>query len=85
MQDSGSLVTRVGTQSGNRAGKWLDGNAKGRPLAAAPPVSTSTSSVRDQTSAPWQCLNFLPDPQGQSALRPGVPQVVGSFSSKPGT
>jgi hypothetical protein len=20
--------------------------------------------------APWQCLNFLPDPQGQGSLRP---------------
>ena len=23
-----------------------------------------------QTSCPWQCLNFLPEPQGQSSLRP---------------
>ena len=37
-------------------------------------------------SLPWQCLNFLPDPQGQASLRPGLPQVARSFSSKaPGT
>ena len=29
-----------------------------------------------QTSRPWQCLNFLPDPQGQGSFRPGLPQVV---------
>lgn len=39
----------------------------------------------DQTIAPWQCLNFLPEPQGQALLRVGLPQVVGSFSSKPST
>src|SRR5882672_11363309 len=22
--------------------------------------------------APWQCLNFLPEPQGQGSLRPGT-------------
>ncbi len=29
--------------------------------------------------APWQCLNFLPEPQGQGALRETFPQVDGSF------
>jgi len=33
---------------------------------------------RDQPSRPWQCLYFLPDPQGQGALRPVLPQVEGS-------
>ena len=36
-----------------------------------------------QTSLPWQCLNFLPDPQGQGSLRAGLPQVPGSLSTKP--
>ena len=33
------------------------------------------------TNAPWQCLNFLPEPHGQGALRPTFPQVEGSFGS----
>ena len=28
---------------------------------------------------PWQCLYFLPEPHGQSSLRPTLPHVVGSF------
>ena len=27
---------------------------------------------------PWQCLYFLPDPHGQTSLRPTLPQLVGS-------
>src|SRR5258708_38194397 len=30
---------------------------------------------------PWQCLNFLPEPQGQGALRATLPQVDGSLRS----
>lgn len=33
--------------------------------------------------APWQCLNFLPDPQGQGSFREGLPQLAGSASSNP--
>src|SRR5262249_59621386 len=32
-----------------------------------------------QPNLPWQCLNFLPDPQGQGSLRPTLPQLDGSF------
>ncbi len=39
---------------------------------------------RRSQSLPWQCLNFSPEPQGQASLRDGEPQVLGSFSSKPG-
>ena len=35
--------------------------------------------VARQASTPWQCLYFLPDPQGQASLRPTLPQVLGSF------
>src|SRR5690606_10090715 len=30
-----------------------------------------------QCRRPWQCLYFLPDPQGQGALRPTLPQLSG--------
>src|SRR5438094_125679 len=31
---------------------------------------------------PWQCLYFLPLPQGQSSLRPTLPQLAGFFGSR---
>src|SRR5712671_2826429 len=31
---------------------------------------------------PWQCLYFLPEPQGQSSLRPILPQLEGFFGSR---
>ena len=31
---------------------------------------------------PWQCLNFLPEPQGHGALRAILPQVAGSLGSR---
>src|SRR4051794_1390201 len=31
---------------------------------------------------PWQCLYFLPEPQGQSSLRPTLPQVDWFFGSR---
>ena len=34
------------------------------------------------TNLPWQCLYFLPDPQGQGSLRPTRPQLEGSFGSR---
>jgi hypothetical protein len=33
---------------------------------------------------PWQCLNFLPEPQGQTSLRPTLPQLAGSFGLRAG-
>ena len=34
---------------------------------------------------PWQCLYFLPEPQGQGSLRPTLPQLDGSFGSRVST
>src|SRR5450759_4433075 len=34
------------------------------------------------TYLPWQCLYFLPEPQGQSSLRPILPQLAGFFGSR---
>src|SRR5450631_2964375 len=34
---------------------------------------------RHQANRPWQCLNFLPEPHGQTSLRPTLPQVAGSL------
>ena len=31
---------------------------------------------------PWQCLYFLPEPQGQASLRPTLPHVAGSLGSR---
>src|SRR3978361_318851 len=31
---------------------------------------------------PWQCLYFLPEPHGQSSLRPILPQLEGVFGSR---
>src|ERR1700738_3114788 len=31
---------------------------------------------------PWQCLYFLPEPQGQSSLRPILPQLAGFLGSR---
>src|SRR5579862_9539727 len=31
---------------------------------------------------PWQCLYFLPEPHGQSSLRPTLPQLAGFFGSR---
>src|SRR5579862_7112155 len=31
---------------------------------------------------PWQCLYFLPEPHGQSSLRPTLPHVAGYFGSR---
>jgi len=36
---------------------------------------------RGYPSDPWQCLYFLPEPQGQGALRETLPQVPGSVGS----
>src|SRR5262245_41094317 len=44
-----------------------------------PTLGKSCCPERRQPNLPWQCLNFLPDPQGQSSLRPTLPQLDGSF------
>src|SRR5581483_3389636 len=41
-----------------------------------------TPKSRAQTSLPWQCLNFLPEPHGQVSLRPTLPQLAGSLGSR---
>lgn len=42
-------------------------------LANSRDLSSASLGVRvsgcESQSAPWQCLNFLPDPHGHSALR----------------
>jgi hypothetical protein len=53
--------------------KRLEGARK---LAATP-----CNPAAYDTNAPWQCLNFLPEPQGQAALRDTFPQVDVSFGS----
>src|SRR5258708_16347990 len=42
----------------------------------------SAPSPTDQPYLPWQCLYFLPLPQGQSSLRPTLPQLPGFFGSR---
>src|SRR5436190_18558968 len=39
------------------------------------------SKAAGSYTRPWQCLNFLPEPQGQDALRETLPQVAGSLGS----
>ena len=36
-------------------------------------------SPRLYANLPWQCLNFLPEPQGHGSLRPTLPQLAGLF------
>ena len=51
-----------------------------RSCSAAPRRRASGKrSERLRPITPWQCLNFLPEPQGQGSLRPTRPQLVGSF------
>src|ERR1700727_2158454 len=35
-----------------------------------------------QAYLPWQCLYFLPEPHGQSSLRPILPQLAGFLGSR---
>src|SRR5690606_29955782 len=53
-------------------------DAQGQPVFGAPGEG---SGEPPQTRLPWQCLYFLPEPQGQAALRPMRPQVAGSLGS----
>jgi len=49
----------------------------GVPYDIVPGVSSAASLARRQ-----QCLNFLPDPQGQASLRPTLPQLEGLAGSR---
>src|SRR5438270_380708 len=39
-------------------------------------------NVASYAYLPWQCLYFLPEPQGQSSLRPTLPQLAGFLGSR---
>src|SRR5690606_847848 len=55
-----------------------EGGSPGRQCGLAiDPRLPGLASTR-HTRTPWQCLNFLPEPQGQGSLRPTLPQVEGS-------
>ncbi|SCB54694.1 hypothetical protein GA0061098_102947 [Bradyrhizobium shewense] len=47
------------------------------------PLTHRTSNEKlHQAYRPWQCLYFLPEPQGQSSLRPTLPQLAGFLGSR---
>src|SRR6185312_4454000 len=50
------------------------------PLKIDPKARFGTAAI--YASWPWQCLYFLPEPQGQGSLRPTLPQVAGLFASR---
>src|ERR1700730_9225009 len=52
------------------------------PPYEAKPDDVSASSDAAHAYLPWQCLYFLPEPQGQSSLRPTLPQVAGFLGSR---
>src|ERR1700736_4802694 len=52
------------------------------PPYEAKPDDVSASSDAAHTYLPWQCLYFLPEPQGQSSLRPILPQLAGFFGPR---
>src|ERR1700681_1564515 len=54
------------------------------PPYEAKPDDVSASSDANHAYLPWQCLYFLPEPQGQSSLRPILPQLAGFFGSRSG-
>src|SRR5262249_25435668 len=43
---------------------------------------TATALPPSHPKRPWQCLYFLPLPQGHSSLRPTLPQLAGFFGSR---
>src|SRR4249920_719701 len=51
---------------------------------AQAPLPTLQLATKLQAHAylPWQCLYFLPEPQGQSSLRPILPQLAGFLGSR---
>src|SRR6202163_3326963 len=52
------------------------------PPYEAKPDDVSASSDAAHAYLPWQCLYFLPEPQGQSSLRPTLPQLAGFLGSR---
>src|SRR5579862_4556414 len=58
----------------------------GHKPSAAANARGGSSSIREeslpQAYLPWQCLYFLPEPQGQSSLRPTLPQLAGFLGSR---
>ena len=46
-------------------------------------VAVEQARFRVQSGLPWQCLYFLPEPQGQGALRGVRDQVEGSAGFTP--
>src|SRR4051812_18646162 len=40
------------------------------------------AALRAYANLPWQCLYFLPEPHGQSSLRPTLPQLAGLLGSR---
>src|ERR1700737_2931578 len=52
------------------------------PYEAIARDNVSARSGATHAYLPWQCLYFLPEPQGQSSLRPTLPQVSGFLGSR---
>src|ERR1700738_698796 len=52
------------------------------PYADLADDGVTTPSDAAHAYLPWQCLNFLPEPQGQSSLRPTLPQLAGFLGSR---
>src|SRR6266540_1012024 len=51
-----------------------------KPAGAARPAVFASAQAHPYL--PWQCLYFLPLPQGQSSLRPTLPQLAGLLGSR---
>ena len=73
---------------GERLWMWrwaCPAGAARRLKSIVPAGSTTTPDVgptRAYTKAPWQCLYFFPEPQGQGSLRPTRPHDAGFFGSR---
>ena len=53
------------------------------PAAGLPGQARPWIKGKAYSSLPWQCLYFLPEPQGQGLLRETLPQVAGALGSRP--
>src|SRR6266481_73357 len=47
-------------------------------------VGSRKETLLTYANRPWQCLYFLPEPQGQASLRPTLPQLEGSSGLRSG-
>ena len=63
---SARMPRRVAHAGSGKTDEWCDGR------------SHHKGEGRPHAYRPWQCLNFLPEPQGQDSLRPTLPQLLGS-------